>query len=182
MNDFGVCLCDECDVARDAIASAAPFVRCLQETKLHDVTALKAHTFLPSAFVPWSFLYNIRGGHGARAAGPRRRKSCRPCDLHRVARGALCLTGRSVGACVRFSRAACPLSFCYSSSAPRGFPFLRWRRSALVFFSLALFSYLSFVWSANDLQASTLHAVSDLRHQDPASLASYANTFYRCRC
>ena len=50
MNDFGVCLCDECDV-RDAIASAAPFVRCLQETKLHDVTALKAHTFLPCAFV-----------------------------------------------------------------------------------------------------------------------------------
>ena len=51
MNDFGVCLCDECDVVRDAITSAAPFVRCLQETKLHDVTALKAHTFLPSAFV-----------------------------------------------------------------------------------------------------------------------------------
>ena len=51
MNDFGICLCDECDVVRDAIASAAPFVRCLQETKLHDVTALKAHTFLPCAFV-----------------------------------------------------------------------------------------------------------------------------------
>ena len=84
--------------------------------------------------------------------------------------------GRRV--CPIFTRRVSSILLLFVRAAWLSFPEVASLRSW--FFSLALFSYLSFIWSANDLQASTLHAVSDLRHHVPASLASYANTFYHC--
>jgi len=52
---------EKCDVVRDAIASATPSVCCFQETKLHDVPAPKARTFLPTTLAN-SFHFLVAAG------------------------------------------------------------------------------------------------------------------------
>jgi len=54
---------EKCDV-RDAIASAAPSVCCLQETKLHDITTKKARTFLPPALAASHHFLGASGTRG----------------------------------------------------------------------------------------------------------------------
>ena len=55
---------EKCDVVRDAIASAAPSVCCLQETKLHDITTKKARTFLPPALAASHHFLGASGTRG----------------------------------------------------------------------------------------------------------------------
>jgi len=54
---------EKCDVVRDAIASATPSVCYLQETKLHDIPAPKARTFLPPR-LPTPFTSSALQEHG----------------------------------------------------------------------------------------------------------------------
>jgi exonuclease III len=39
---------EKCNLVRESIASIAPNVACIQESKLHDITTFKAHSFLPT--------------------------------------------------------------------------------------------------------------------------------------
>ncbi|KAG2588484.1 hypothetical protein PVAP13_5NG346681, partial [Panicum virgatum] len=54
---------DKCNVVRDAFTTVNPTVICIQETKLHDITTSKAHSFLPPSHVN---SYHFIGAAGSR--------------------------------------------------------------------------------------------------------------------
>ncbi|CAN6236003.1 unnamed protein product [Urochloa humidicola] len=55
---------DKCDVVHDALTAASPSVICIQETKLHDVTAPKARSFLPPSYARSLHFIGAAGSRG----------------------------------------------------------------------------------------------------------------------
>jgi len=55
---------EKCDLVRDAVTSAMPLICCLQETKLPDITTLKARCFLPTNLANSFKLISAAGSRG----------------------------------------------------------------------------------------------------------------------